>query len=1331
MKVKRWLSLLLTLSLCLGLLPGVTLATEEGNRNVLPDGYEQMYVQNGSGYTTVVEGEAGVGGDTWLYRWDDVNDVYTVLNDTEVYTITCDKKLGEVGKGRNGTNWRKQSAQIGAEGFIYADNGEFRYAIKARITVNPELIYDDNGYSQFPVPAGREQAFTFPTIIYPDGEAVRITPEDYDFTCDENIGSLFWHEQFNELGINTSEITENANGKIYAKHTNGTIYSCSVTVVGTGGNLGDGEDEPMLKTGVYTTLSDKQLSGFVEMAPINGGANGYNVTYVSRQSVTIYYYHPDQTCSSDSKDIEIAGVAAEEVGGLTGVQSITLVSGKTGTISVDVSSKDSSGNGRNFPVVFDDSTDGSVVEEEYTQMYYQFKEGNYGSDIETNINSRTALVNNLFADSSGSTKLDVTTFTFSFSEKNLGDVVDGGRCWDTNNNAVAGSSGFLLAVSKNGDAKYAIPVSIRATDKPDIGENENEGSEPPSLEVGLYNLLTDGQLSGLITKNGDFYTVSYTSGQTLTIYYYNPELICASEASCVEVTALGGGIYSILLKAGQSGSIEAGFSLKNGEQAVGGFRMKFTDWPQGTSQMYYKPESGSCVTNIEISVGSSQALNGKLFADQNGTTSIDLGSYTLSFSKDGLGSIIKPPDGNTVWVTGGVTAEASGYLYAVKGDQKYAIAVSVVTQGGESGGNGGNESGDNSGIEEGYAQMYYQFIPGSYATDIELSLGGRLSLEEENLFADAQGTVAITKGNGFEFSLSNEDLGRIVPPFDPKVWEADDSARVGASGYLYAVKGDKKYAIAVSVKERSGPPSGNQDVMLTEERALLASDKRVIDWETFDWDAIDTITYKGVTYCVGSLRTFPVGEITVLQPDRNGGGQGEIRIGRCVGFYQPGPEGTIITPEPSVVAELVAGFNGTLKLDLYAVTNPDSEYYTDYAKNYPATYSFNGFTMWPCRIAHQFTKGTDGRWLIEVTGTFTDENGNTKQVCTQTTYTNENPPIVEYEATSLEDANQKLAQWAEEIDPRLRYFLDLPEGEWTGTLIIPQGSNVFIRGNKKTTIVGGVQVNGGEVVIQGVHFVGAGKTAPTGDEHVWGPRGTLNKPSWRGIWESTYEKQWHKTWSKGSSLAGKPNYAIYGTGAVQIQQSSFQGYLHVIHCAKDGYGKGVIGGAMESTFRDNAVVYYLDGHTRGRANCDMLRNEFVRNGCVLWVDGYASGRDTGVYRYLSCRFIENQIDAVNLSKRWFFMDHNFFVGEDADGNDVIGPVFMGHNGNVNKKETYVSAFPYAADAAFHELIYDKDAIISSGKTNENKIPKEELAGMTITIIENDQEAAVWFFGEEE
>ena len=264
----------------------------------------------------------------------------------------------------------------------------------------------------------------------------------------------------------------------------------------------------------------------------------------------------------------------------------------------------------------------------------------------------------------------------------------------------------------------------------------------------------------------------------------------------------------------------------------------------------------------------------------------------------------------------------SGRMLSV-GGQQIVLAIKFVNEGSDPGGSDdGNGEGDDSGESNGmitvngvqYSQMYYQFKPGSYATDIEVNINSRTALVG-NLFADSNGTTNIDVSD-YTVSFSGENLGAVVD--NGYCWDTNSNAVPGASGYLCAVSkidSNIKYAIAVSIKAQSG---GNQNANLTDERPLEESDKRVIDWDTFDWDAVDTITYKGVTYCVGSLRTFPAGGITVLQPDRNGKGQGETRIGRCVGFYQPGPEGTIITPESSVIAELVAGFNGTLKLDLYS-----------------------------------------------------------------------------------------------------------------------------------------------------------------------------------------------------------------------------------------------------------------------------------------------------------------------------------------------------------------------------------------------------------------------------
>ena len=268
MSKKRWISLLLTLSLCLGLLPGMTLASGEGTESDLPEGYEQMYVQDGDGYAASVEGAAGAGGDIWLYSWAD--DVYSVLNDTEVYTISCDTQIGEVGKGANGTNWRKGNALPGAEGYIYATNkndASVKYAIKARVGAPIVGVYSDANLENYLTQSARIFEFSEeskPTVYLAAGnDTVNITG-----ITGQNSRMVEYEvpsDGARSVAVTVAGgVTENFATRLLVSLSNGNEFTVDLNFV----FVSIGDNTPTLDVGVYTTLIDGQLGGYVEMTRI-------------------------------------------------------------------------------------------------------------------------------------------------------------------------------------------------------------------------------------------------------------------------------------------------------------------------------------------------------------------------------------------------------------------------------------------------------------------------------------------------------------------------------------------------------------------------------------------------------------------------------------------------------------------------------------------------------------------------------------------------------------------------------------------------------------------------------------------------------------------------------------------------------------------------------------------------------------------------------------------------------------------------------------------------------------------------------------------------------
>ena len=92
----------------------------------------------------------------------------------------------------------------------------------------------------------------------------------------------------------------------------------------------------------------------------------------------------------------------------------------------------------------------------------------------------------------------------------------------------------------------------------------------------------------------------------------------------------------------------------------------------------------------------------------------------------------------------------------------------------------------------------------------------------------------------------------------------------------------------------------------------------------------------------------------------------------AIGFLKLTDEGYTLV-DAQMRAKLLEAFGDSLSLELYAVENPDSEQYPDYARCYPSVTEWGGFG-WPCGVRHSYSKETAGTWVYLVKGSI---DGNT------------------------------------------------------------------------------------------------------------------------------------------------------------------------------------------------------------------------------------------------------------------------------------------------------------------------------------------------------------------
>lgn len=231
------------------------------------------------------------------------------------------------------------------------------------------------------------------------------------------------------------------------------------------------------------------------------------------------------------------------------------------------------------------------------------------------------------------------------------------------------------------------------------------------------------------------------------------------------------------------------------------------------------------------------------------------------------------------------------------------------------------------------------------------------------------------------------------------------------------------------------------------------------------------------------------------------------------------------------------------------------------------------------------------------------------------------------EVDTLEKLNAKLAEIIQEdsAEPQW-YYVYLPLQTYEGTVVIPkEGANsgrkiVYLCGSTadsgtKTTIKGGIRSDNDLLVVQNIHFTGAGKDMVTLTD-------------------------------------GKtPNSALYGSGKVDSDGCTFEEYYKAV--VWEG-NRRLFG--RDNTYQNNNIAWYVD-LSQGNVSGDTqgVETTFENNSCAIYVESVGSLEYTGeITDYTGNNvFRNNTTDIRNDSGRPWFMPANYFVQTDATGNETL------------------------------------------------------------------------------
>ena len=252
---------------------------------------------------------------------------------------------------------------------------------------------------------------------------------------------------------------------------------------------------------------------------------------------------------------------------------------------------------------------------------------------------------------------------------------------------------------------------------------------------------------------------------------------------------------------------------------------------------------------------------------------------------------------------------------------------------------------------------------------------------------------------------------------------------------------------------------------------------------------------------------------------------------------------------------------------------------------------------------------------------------------------------------TLDKLNAKLKEIIEEASTEPQwYYVYLPLQTYEGTVVIPkEGTNsgrkiVYLCGSTassgtKTTIKGGIRSDNDLLVVQNIHFTGAGRSM--------------------------------ETLADGKT----PNSALYGSGKVDSEGCTFEEYDKAVVWEGNRRMFGRV-----NRYQNNNIAWYVDlsngdvsGSTQG------VETTFENNSCAIYVESVGNLEYTGeITDYTGNNvFRNNATDIRNDSGRPWFMPANYFVQTDETGNETLELKYA------TNSHLGVSCYPMRKDETFY------------------------------------------------